>query len=198
MAEKATHKVPFRRRREKKTDYRKRLASVKSGKPKMVVRKSNKSVLGQVIQYSPKGDKTLVHCSSRELKKLGWNLSLKNIPAAYLTGLMLGVKAKKKNIYDAVPDIGMATPVHGSAVFAAVKGAADAGMKVALDKKAAPKEERIKGKHIESYKKEKKASEAFENTKKKILKDSPEIGKEKKDEAMNASASAAESGKEGE
>ncbi|MDK2384746.1 MAG: 50S ribosomal protein L18, partial [Candidatus Korarchaeota archaeon] len=38
MARSARYKVRFRRRREGKTDYKKRLALLKSGLPRMVVR----------------------------------------------------------------------------------------------------------------------------------------------------------------
>jgi len=51
--------VYYRRRREGKTDYAKRLALVKSGKTRMVVRRSNK---GLVIQLSISILKETKHC----------------------------------------------------------------------------------------------------------------------------------------
>ncbi|MDP6670941.1 MAG: 50S ribosomal protein L18, partial [archaeon] len=48
-------------------------------------------------------------------------------------------------------DIGFNTPVHGSRVFAALKGAIDNGLDVKADEKALPSEDRVSGKHIEEY-----------------------------------------------
>ncbi|RLG69666.1 MAG: 50S ribosomal protein L18, partial [Candidatus Iainarchaeum archaeon] len=73
MAKKCTYKLKFRRRREKRTDYAKRLALVKSGLPRLVIRRTNQYIISQVIKFDPKGDITLVHINSSRLKKLGWN-----------------------------------------------------------------------------------------------------------------------------
>ena len=72
----ARYVVPHKRRREGKTDYRKRLKLLKSKKPRLVVRKSLKHVRAQIIKYSPKGDETLVSATSEELKKFGINRQL--------------------------------------------------------------------------------------------------------------------------
>ena len=45
------YKVPFRRRREAKTNYRHRLKLLKSGLPRAVVRKSLKHTTVQFIKY---------------------------------------------------------------------------------------------------------------------------------------------------
>ena len=50
MADSPIYKVSFRRRREKKTDYAKRLALVKSGKFRLVVRKSNSDTYAQIVE----------------------------------------------------------------------------------------------------------------------------------------------------
>ncbi|MGM0388528.1 MAG: 50S ribosomal protein L18, partial [Natrinema limicola] len=42
MATGPRYKVPMRRRREVRTDYHQRLRLLKSGKPRLVARKSNK------------------------------------------------------------------------------------------------------------------------------------------------------------
>jgi len=89
-----TYVVPFRRRKEKATDYRKRLALVKSGKPRMVVRRSNKHVLVQIVEFDPNGDKVLVSVNSKNLKKFKW-ASRRNLPTAYLTGYYAGMLGKK-------------------------------------------------------------------------------------------------------
>lgn len=149
MSHKATYEVKFRRRREGKTDYKKRLALLKGNKPRFVVRKSNKTITAQIIEYKKEGDKVLSHSNSNELKKFGWKLNTKNLPAAYLTGFLCAAKAKEAG--EAILDIGRNTPVHGSIVFAALKGAVDAKLNIPFDEKAFPKEEKINGKEIEKY-----------------------------------------------
>ncbi|MEO2154813.1 MAG: 50S ribosomal protein L18, partial [Nanoarchaeota archaeon] len=104
MARGPRYIVRFRRRREGKTNYKKRLALIKSGKPRFVYRKTLTKIIGQVIEYDEKGDKTLVAVTSNELRNYGWKAGLKNTPAAYLTGLLLGLKAKEKGITEGVFD----------------------------------------------------------------------------------------------
>jgi len=145
----STFEVKFRRRRQGKTDYKKRLALLKGNKPRLVVRKSNKTITVQLIEYKKDGDKMLSHANSNELKKFGWKISTKNIPSAYLTGFLCAKKAK--DVKEAVLDIGRNTPVHGSIVFSALKGAVDAKKNIPFDPKAFPKEEKINGKEIEKY-----------------------------------------------
>ncbi len=150
MKAKSNYTVPFRRRREGKTNYSKRLGLVKSGIPRMCVRKSNRYIVVQLIEFHPQGDKILVHTSSKQLERFGWKAD-KNLPSAYLTGMLLGAKAKKAKIQEAILDIGFNTPVHGSRVFATLKGALDNGLKVRFEESALPGEERISGKHIEEF-----------------------------------------------
>jgi large subunit ribosomal protein L18 len=119
---KSTYSVQFRRKRKGKTNYNKRLKLIMSNKPRLVIRKSNKNIIAQVVSYSQEGDKILAAAYSKELKKMGWALSAKNICAAYLTGLMLGKRAKKKGIKEAVLDIGFNSSVKGSRVYSALKG----------------------------------------------------------------------------
>ncbi len=144
----STYEVKFRRRRHN-TDYKKRLALLKGNKPRLVVRKSNKIITVQLIEYKKDGDKVLSHANSNELKKLGWKLNTKNIPSAYLTGMICILKAKDTK--EAVLDIGRNTPIHGSIVFAALKGAVDAKLKIPFNESAFPKQEKINGKSIEKY-----------------------------------------------
>ncbi len=54
------HTVYYRRRREGRTNYAKRLALVKSGKTRMTVRRSNKGVVIQFINFEHEGDRTLL------------------------------------------------------------------------------------------------------------------------------------------
>ena len=90
------YNVAKRRKRQGKTNYRKRLKLLKSGELRLVVRPSLKRISAQLIEFHPSGDKVIVAANSIELEKLGWNYGKGNIPAAYLTGLLIGTKAKNK------------------------------------------------------------------------------------------------------
>ncbi len=151
MAKGPRHRVPFRRRREGKTNYRKRLKLLLSGKPRLVVRKSNQHVTAQIIVYDEVGDRTIVSAHSKELVKIGWLGSTKNVAAAYLVGLLCGLRAKKKGIEEAILDIGLISPTKGGKVFAVLKGAVDAGLKIPHSEEILPSEDRIKGEHVANY-----------------------------------------------
>ena len=120
--------VKFRRRREGITNYRKRLALVKSGLERVVIRKTNKRIIGQVVQYSEKGDRVVTSVDSNELvKKYGWP-SRRNRSTAYLTGMLLAKKAKTTG--ELILDIGITTPIKGAIPFVFAKGCIDGGMKL--------------------------------------------------------------------
>ncbi|MGC8998081.1 MAG: 50S ribosomal protein L18 [Candidatus Bathyarchaeia archaeon] len=149
MAKGSSYSVPYRRRREGKTDYRKRKALILSRKPRLVVRGSLKNIIVQIIAAKPHGDEVLVSAHSRELlKNYGWKAPRGNLPAAYLTGLLCGLKAKAKGIKEAVLDIGLHSPTKGARVFAALKGVLDAGLNVPHGEEKLPDEKRIQGVHI--------------------------------------------------
>ena len=148
MAKNAVYRVKMRRRREGKTDYRKRLAYLKSGKPRAVVRKTLRHIIVQIAEYHEDGDRILVGVNSKKLQEYGWRGSFKNTPAAYLTGYLAGKLALKKGIEEAILDIGLQRPVKGSRVFAALKGMLDAGLSIPHGDGIFPSEERIKGLHI--------------------------------------------------
>lgn len=151
MARSARYRVPVRRRREGKTDYRARKALVLSGLPRLVARSSLKNIVAQIVVAKPSGDEILVAAHSSELRKTyGWKASTGNIPAAYLTGFLCGLKAKKEGVTEAVLDIGLTTPTKGSRLFAVLNGALDAGMEVPHDESKLVKE-RAKGEHIADY-----------------------------------------------
>ncbi|MCR4335004.1 MAG: 50S ribosomal protein L18 [archaeon] len=142
------YKVKFRRRRESKTNYRKRLGLLKSKKDRLVVRKSNNSTICEIVTYKPEGDKIRAHFTTSSLKKFGWKGHTGNIPAAYLAGYVCAKKAIKEKVGEAVLDLGLVTPVHGGRIFSALKGAIDAGLNIPADEKVFPKDNRISGKHI--------------------------------------------------
>lgn len=165
MAKGPTYKVQRRRRREGKTNYYKRYKMILSGHPRFVVRKTLKHIIVQVVKAEPQGDKTLVAAHSRELlKKYGWKGGLGNTPAAYLTGLLAALRARRIGITYAVPDIGLHTPAKGAKVFAAIKAANDVGLKVPVSDEVVPSNERIRGEHIVAWAKKLKeeSPELFE------------------------------------
>ena len=89
-----------RRRRENKTDYKLRMNLLKSGKNRIVIRKTNKYFIVQVVESRESQDKVLVGVSSKDLLKNGWDKefsgSLKSLPAGYLTGLLFAKKIEDK------------------------------------------------------------------------------------------------------
>lgn len=152
MAKGPRFAVRFRRRRAGKTNYPKRIALLKSNELRLTVRRSNNYIQVQFIKYQPNGDRTLLAVNSAVLqKKYGWKYGCKNIPAAYLTGLLAGKLATKAGISKAVADAGLRAKTKGARIFAALKGAADAGLKININPKILPSEERILGKHIAAH-----------------------------------------------
>jgi large subunit ribosomal protein L18 len=152
MATGPRYRVPFRRRREGKTNYRSRRALVLSGVPRLVVRLTTSHAIVQVIEAEAVGDKVLVSAHSRELAKTyGWVGNCGNIPSAYLTGLLCGFKAAANGVDKAFLDIGLHIPSKGTRIFAALKGAVDAGVEVPHSDDIVPDEDRLSGKHIADY-----------------------------------------------
>lgn len=140
-------RVTFRRRREHKTDYNARIMLLKSHKNRMVVRKTNKYIIAQIVKSEEAADFTVVSANSKELKKFGWSYSLKNLPAAYLTGFLMAKKAEGRE-KEVILDVGLQRSTKGSKIYAAVKGAIDGDLKVKCSEEMFPSEERIKGSHL--------------------------------------------------
>lgn len=156
-----------KRRRLQKTNFRKRLALLKSGKTRLVIRKSLENIRIQFIGFNTGGDKTEASAFSAELGKLGWKSGLGNLPAAYLTGMLAGTRAKKAGIREAVFDLGLQTSTKGSRIYAALKGAVDAGLAIPHSEDILPDAERISGKHIQGRK---GIEKEFAEMKEKIMK----------------------------
>jgi large subunit ribosomal protein L18 len=146
--------VKYRRKREGRTDYKKRLKMLVSGIPRLVIRRTNKNIIVQVVDYAENGDKVIVTANSSDLKKHGWKYSTSNLPAAYLTGMMAAKKAKTKGVEKAIVDLGLQHPKAKSKLFAAVKGAIDNGLDIPASEEVFPDADRISGKHIEAYSKD--------------------------------------------
>jgi len=151
MATSPRYTVRYRRKREGKTDYKKRLALLSSGKPRIVIRRSLKNIWLQIVEFDPKGDKVLVSAHSRELIKYGWKASRVNMSAAYICGLILGKKAAAKGIKEAVLDLGMNVSIKGGVWYAALKGCLDAGLNIPHSKGVLPDDKRIGGEHVASW-----------------------------------------------
>lgn len=151
MAKNARYCTKFRRRREGKTDYKARRALIVSGRPRLVTRVSIGNVVAQVITAKPKGDEVLVSAHSRELVKYGWKTARGNVPAAYLTGYLCGLKAKAAGVEEAIFDIGLYPPTKGAKIFAVLKGVVDAKVNVPHSAEKLPDEKRLKGEHIAEY-----------------------------------------------
>lgn len=163
MARGPRYKVPKKRRRKGKTNYYKRYVMVLSGHPRFVVRKTNKYIWVQVVIFRPEGDHTIAAAHSRELvTKFAWKGGTSNTPAAYLTGLLAALRAVQKGVKYAAPDIGLHKPIKGSVVFAAIKAANEAGLKVPVNDNVVPSPDRICGKHVAEYARLLKEKSMFE------------------------------------
>lgn len=123
-----------------------------SGKPRLVARTSINNTIAQIVVAKPNGDEVLVSAQSRELAtKYGWKAPRGNLPAAYLTGFLCGLKAKARGIKEAILDIGLYPPSKGARVFAVLKGVLDAKVDVPHSEEKLPDENRVKGEHIAKY-----------------------------------------------
>ncbi len=162
-------KVLKRRRREGKTDYAKRLKLLKGEYPRLVFRKTNRYIIAQYVTSKEAQDKIELGINSRKLKEFGWpdefDGSLKSIPAAYLTGLLMGREINKKRLKTPIVDFGMIRVISKNKAYAFLKGIVDAGIKIKCDEEQFPEEGRLSGKHLK-----KDFSKIFKEIKSKIEK----------------------------
>ncbi|VVC04297.1 50S ribosomal protein L18 [Candidatus Burarchaeum australiense] len=165
------YSVKFRRRRENKTNYARRLALLKSGKTRLVIRSTNRQVLVQFVNFGEKGDMTLCSANSSALEKFNWKPK-RNLPTAYLTGMLAGKIAVRKGVKDAILDSGLSTPTKSSVLFSALQGVVDAGVTVPHGEGLVD-EKRLKGAHIDAYAKSKggpgSLEAEFEKVKKAVM-----------------------------
>jgi len=141
----------MRRRREVRTDYHQRLKLLKSGRPRLVARKSNRHTTAQFAVTGPNGDETVASAHSSDLREHGWEAPTGNLPAAYLTGLLAGVRAREADVESAVLDIGLNSPTPGAKVFAVQEGAIDAGVEIPHNDAVLADWSRTRGEHIAEY-----------------------------------------------
>jgi large subunit ribosomal protein L18 len=144
-----TYVRTLKRIREDKTNYRKRSAILIGRHLFITVRVSDQNVVAQVLKPTPTGDIVIASAHSRELAKRGWKGAFNNLPACYLTGMLLGTKALEKQINTAVLYIGKNH--FTSRVGACTKGIVDAGVSMPVSGESLPDEERISGHHIAEY-----------------------------------------------
>jgi large subunit ribosomal protein L18 len=144
-----TYVRTLKRIREDKTNYRKRSAILIGRHLFVTVRVSDQNVVAQVLKPTSTGDIVIASAHSRELAKRGWKGSFNNLPACYLTGMLLGKKTLEKEINSAVLYIGKSH--FTSRVGACTKGIVDAGVSMPVSGESLPDEERISGHHIAEY-----------------------------------------------
>jgi large subunit ribosomal protein L18 len=151
MANSGRYFVQFRRRREGRTDYYQRQRLIVSGRNRLVIRKTNRHIIIQLVAAQMDGDYTLVHVNSSELAGYGYTGYPGNTPAAYLTGMLFAVRAQKAGYEGAIADLGLQVASKGARVFAAVKGAVEAGFDVPVGEHILPDDDRCNGVHIAGY-----------------------------------------------
>jgi large subunit ribosomal protein L18 len=144
-----TYVHTLKRIREDKTNYRKRSAILIGRHLFVTVRISDQNVAAQVLKPTPTGDIVIASAHSRELAEHGWKGTFNNLPACYLTGMLLGKKAIQKEIDAAVLYIGKNH--FTSRVGACMKGIVDAGVSMPVSEESLPDEDRISGQHIAEY-----------------------------------------------
>ncbi len=164
MKQGPTYRPKLKRHRLGITDYRKRKRLLKSRKVRVVVRKSLRYMRVQFVKYNENGDKILTSAISSELDRYGWDVSRNTTPAAYLTGLLVGKRARENGIKECILDIGRYSASRGSRVFAVAKGIIDAGVECSVDDSMFPDEDRLKGVHLRN-----KPSKSVDDIKSKIL-----------------------------
>jgi large subunit ribosomal protein L18 len=145
-------RIPKKRRVKNKTDYLKRLKLLKSSKPRVVFRKTNKYIVSQYIVSKAAQDEIVTEANSKKLLTLGWpeefEGSLKSIPASYLTGYLMGTLIKKEKMETPIVDFGMLRTIHKSKTFAFLNGMKDSGIEINCDKEFFPEKEKITGKNL--------------------------------------------------
>jgi len=140
-------KTVKKRRKEGKTDYSKRIKLLKSGRPRVLFRKTNRYIISQYVISKEAKDKVIIGVNSKSLLKYGWPKektgSLKSLSASYLTGYLMGKKILKNKLEEPIVDFGMIRTIHKTKVFAFLKGLIDSGIKVPCKEEAFPEEKRI-------------------------------------------------------
>ena len=144
-----TYVRTLKRIRKDKTNYRKRSAILIGRHLFITIKISDQNVTARVLKPTPTGDIVIASAHSRELAKHGWKGAFNNLPACYLTGMLLGKKAAEQALNTAVLYIG--NNHFTSRVGACAKGIVDAGISMPVSRESLPSDERISGHHIAEY-----------------------------------------------
>lgn len=121
-------------------------------KYRFVVRVTNADIICQIIYAKIQGDIVLAAAYSHELPQFGVKVGLTNYAAVYCTGLLCARRALAKlgldktefddengrRAFKAFLDVGLARTTTGAKIFAAMKGAVDAGLNVPHSEKRFP------------------------------------------------------------
>lgn len=166
------YQTKYKRRIQGKTDYKARKALIlqdrnkyASPKYRLVVRRTNRRIICQLVYATLKGDRVKCEAQSTELINYGLKAGLTNYPAAYCTGLLLARRLLRDNNLDsahvgveeadgqefhieneglerrpfkALLDVGLVSTTTGNRVFGALKGAVDGGLHVPHSTKRFP------------------------------------------------------------
>ena len=141
----------FRRKMEKRTNYRKRRKMILSRMPALYIRVSNKNVYAQVLVPEVVGDRTAVQANSKELQKAGWTYGRKSFPSAYLVGLLIGKRAIKGGLKEVLFYSGNNVFKAKTKLTGVIKGAVEAGLKVRCDDEIFPEDDAVNGERIVKY-----------------------------------------------
>jgi large subunit ribosomal protein L18 len=164
-----------RRRLECKTDYKLRFGLLKSPLPRIVVRRTNKYFIVQVVTSSEAQDTVTLGLTSKELLNYGWDAkfagSLKSIPAGYLTGYLIAKKLGKGKY---ISDFGMAINKQAGRTSSVIAGLVDGGLDISVGEKFLPKEDVLSGIYAKDG-----VKEMIEKTKTKIDSGAKTASKEK-------------------
>lgn len=152
-----TYVQTLKRIRSDKTNYHKRAALLIGRHSFVTVKVSDQNIATQVIKPTATGDIVITSVHSKSLAKQGWKGAFNNLPACYLTGLMLGKKVLEKNVQNVVLYIGK--DHFTSRVAACLKGIYDSGVNIPVSEESLPPEDRVSGKHISEYASSLKADE---------------------------------------
>ena len=139
----------LKRIRQHKTNYRKRSAILIGRLPFITSKITNQNISAQTLQPTLTGDVVIASAHSRELIQYGWKGSMNNMPACYLTGLLLGRKSMEKGSANAVLYTG--NDAFTTRVAACLKGLVDSGFNIPVSKESLPDKDRVSGKHIAEY-----------------------------------------------
>lgn len=159
---KSIRMIPFRRKREGKTNYDKRVKLLKSGQIRLFVSYGSKDIRAQAIKFNLKGDEILADATANSLKEFGWNFTCPNLPTSYLFGYYFGKLLMENKVSQVIFDTGIVTPKKGGKYYSFAKGVIDSKISMQINPEVFPSEERINGSHISGYAKKLKENGLYD------------------------------------